>query len=192
MSVLKLFCTALYLLCVGIANAQLVNTITFDDLSEGQHVESNHYLAQGVVLSSQPTGYLYGSGSHQSTGQALWVNGNGVDRKEVSITFFLPGTSSMGTIDEFYTLVRAPGSWTVEYWGPFGEFFGRYASNDLGVGTTFAQGMHPHRLLFYGEIPWSEISIDDFQFSDIAPVPEPATIGLIGSALVLAARRRRR
>jgi len=174
------------------SSAQLTNMITFDDLGTNEVVAPPHYLDQGVVLHSQESGYLFGAPTRQRTGQALWVNGNSVDRREVVIDFYLPSSSSPGTISEFYVYIRAPGGWTIEYWGPNGEFFGRYSSTEEGVGTSFAPDMRPHRLLLYGEVPWSDLSIDDLQLSDITPVPEPTAIAILGLGLATIVRWRRR
>lgn len=61
-----------------------------------------------------------------------------------------------------------------------------------------ATGSHNVRLAYLltngasGQDPSAPYYFDNFRIYEGAPVPEPATIGLIGSALVLAARRRRR
>ncbi len=168
----------------------LTTIIDFNDLVSDEVVSVDYYLPLGLVLHPVPTGYLYGAPTRQRDGQALWAHGDGINPLSVELDFFLPNTQIQGEIKRFYVYVRAPGGWAADYFNANGAFEGRYMSTEEGFGTSFAEGMALHKMIITADIPWSELSIDDLQYSVINPVPEPTIVtSVLGGVFLIALRR---
>jgi len=197
---LRLLLSALLAVWAGSAQAILVN---FDDVpgSGIQPIAGNRYIDVSVLFSTTGAGmFVFGPATYTNTppnyGYASTYSSGEAANAPVIIDFVLKGTTTPGLTDIciFYVTdvpEEETGTWTAVAYGLGGGVLDSKSGTGSNVPVVFSGPTKQiARVIFTPSDDFE--AIDTLSHCDVVPVPEPASLSVLGlGALGLIFRRRR-
>lgn len=170
-------------------------SITFNSIPPGTVIEPEHYMSQGLILSTDLGQHIYvttSSSINTSLGLMLRASGNG----KIGLTFFSPNTLNPGTVSSCKLMIAddnpGTGNYTATYFDIDGQQMLQIGNNrNYLVGDGYSTDPGSHYIEFVPNNPDSQF-INSISFTEIKGVPEPSTLSLISLVLCWGVIRRNR
>ena len=192
-------CVVLLALCAGCAQAVLVN---FDDVpgSGFRSIQGNRYISLGVLLSTDGVAglFVHGPASWTNTPPNFCFGSTGVAAdSKIIIDFVVPNTTTPALTDIVWFYVADADTGQGQQWSAaIEDANGNVLASQSGttndeVLVAFTRPTKViRRVVFTPSTDWE--GIDSLSFCETVPVPEPASLSVLGLGVLGLILRRRR